>query len=59
MTTTTYYVQEVIGGWKQNAIFQGTFEECLKFMSSCFGNYSIVSDHEYEVDYLYDDDLAD
>ena len=51
---TTYYVQEVIGGWKQNAVFSGTLEECNKHLDVwCHsGSYSIVPEWDYEVDYL-------
>lgn len=47
-----FHVQETIGGWRQNSIFEGTYQECQKFMDSCFGYYHIVSDNEYVVDYL-------
>ena len=49
-----YYVQEIIGGWKQNAIFQGTYEECQEYMAErCHnGSYSIVPEWDYGVDYL-------
>jgi hypothetical protein len=50
---TTYYVQETIGGWRQNAIFQGSKEECEKYLESCHnGHYAIVAEEDYEVDYL-------
>ncbi len=51
---TTYYVQEVIGGWKQNAIFSGTLKECNRYLDENYhrGSYSIVSELNYEVDYL-------
>lgn len=51
-----YYVQETIGGWRQNAVFEGTLEECQNYYNSnhlytqC--GWSIVSEEEYEVDYL-------
>lgn len=49
-----YYLQETIGGWRQVAIFEGTYEECLKFRNEyCFsGNWAIVNEFEYRVDYL-------
>lgn len=49
-----FYVQETIGGWRQNAIFSGSYEECEEYLNtSCHnGFYAIVSDKEYEVDYL-------
>lgn len=51
-----YYIQETIGGWKQNAIFSGTLQECENYFDSnpilYNGNYSIVSEKEYKVDYL-------
>jgi len=53
--TCTYYVQEKIGGWRQNAIFNGTLQECEAYMSDhhCSnGNWSIVCEDDYEVDYL-------
>lgn len=52
--TMNYYVQETIGGWRQNAIFCGTHEECEAYYDeNCSnGNYSIVHEDEYEVDYL-------
>lgn len=51
-----YYIQETIGGWRQNAVFQGTYEECQEYWDEnpmlYYGNYSIVNISEYEVDYL-------
>lgn len=52
-----YYVQETIGGWRQNAIFEGTLEECEEYFDSHFcwygtNCYAIVPEEEYEVDYL-------
>ena len=60
MTTTftekgiTYFVQETIGGWRQNATFSGTLEECQEFMAeNCHnGSLAIVPEQDYEVDYL-------
>ena len=48
----TWYCQEKIGGWRQNAVFSGTYEECQEYNNSHNGQYAIVSDDEYEVDYL-------
>ena len=47
-----FYVQEKIGGWRQNAVFSGTYEECREYDISHNGQYAIVSDDDYEVDYL-------
>lgn len=49
-----YHVQETIGGWRQMSCFEGTKEECNAFLEErCFnGNYAIVSDDDYEVDWL-------
>lgn len=49
-----YFVQETVGGWRQVAIFEGSYDECLEYRNSnCFhGNWAIVSELEYEVDYL-------
>lgn len=47
-----FYVQETIGGWRQNAIFSGTLEECEEYMKDCYGNFAIVHEDDYEVDYL-------
>ena len=47
-----FHVQEIVGGWRQVSIFEGTYQECQKFMKSCFGSFYIVSDDEYVVDYL-------
>lgn len=51
----TYYVQETIGGWRQNAVFNGSYEQCMEYFDSnncIYGNYDIVSEENYEVDYL-------
>ena len=50
----TYYVQETIGGWRQNAIFCGSKEECKKYLNENYhnGSFNIVADCDYEVDYL-------
>ena len=49
-----YYVQETIGGWRQNAAFIGTYEECQDYLNTWCTNgaWSIVSEKDYEVDYL-------
>lgn len=49
-----YFIQETIGGWRQNAIFEGTYEECQEYMEEwCHnGNYALVAEDDYEVDYL-------
>ena len=47
-----FHVQETIGGWRQNAIFEGTLDECQSYISNCNGNFSIESEDSYEVDYL-------
>lgn len=49
-----YHVQETIGGWRQNAVFTGTYKECEEYMSNyCHnGSYAIVCDDDYEIDYL-------
>lgn len=48
-----FYVQETIGGWKQNAIFSGSYNECEEYLSDLHnGSYAIVSSEEYTVDYL-------
>lgn len=51
-----WFVQQIIGGWRQNAVFQGTLKECEKYMEdnnlySQIG-YGIVSEEDYKVDYL-------
>lgn len=50
----SWYVQETIGGWRQNAIFSGTEEECRKYLEDDTSNNAIrlVHESEYEVDYL-------
>ncbi len=54
MKKEMYYVQEKIGGWKQNAVFGGTFEECEEYYDECChnGSFAIVPEQDYEVDYL-------
>ena len=50
----TYLVQETIGGWRQNATFQGTLQECYEYLENNYnnGSFSIVPEWDYEVDYL-------
>ncbi len=50
----TWYCQEKIGGWRQNAVFSGTLEECRECMAeNCHnGSFQIVPEQDYEVDYL-------
>lgn len=55
--TDKYFVQETIGGWKQNAIYSGTYDECLYFeqehnLNSGTSSFAIVHESEYVVDYL-------
>lgn len=59
-TTTTnnekFYVQQTLGGWKQNAIFSGTEEECQEYFDTAnlatqIG-WAIIPERYYEVDYL-------
>ena len=50
----TWYCQETIGGWRQNAVFSGTYEECREYLEENLnsGSFQIVPEWEYEVDYL-------
>ena len=52
--TATYFVQETIGGWKQNYTFRGTLKECREYLDEwCHnGSFSVVPEWGYEVDYL-------
>lgn len=54
MKEEIYYVQETIGGWRQNAVFQGTYNECEKYIAEWCHNgcFNIVSEDDYEVDYI-------
>ena len=54
----TWYVQETIGGWRQNPVFSGTYDECVDYLNSTSinGAVSIVPVSEMEVDYLENDD---
>lgn len=49
-----YYVQETINGWKQKAVFKGTFDKCGEWMDRhhiprC-DDWNIVHETEYDVD---------
>lgn len=46
-----FYLQETIGGWRQNPVFEGTYEECLHKIEG-FPECYIVPSWEMEVDYL-------
>ena len=52
--TNLFHVQETIDGWRQFSTFEGTYEECRKFVAErCHnGNFNIVRNDEYVVDYL-------
>lgn len=54
MKTEKFFIQEKIGGWRQNAVFGGTFEECQEYMAeNCHnGSFQVVAESDYEVDYL-------
>lgn len=52
MTKKIFFVQEIIGGWKQNPCFQGTLEECERFVSENNSNRSLFVTDSPEVDYL-------
>lgn len=52
-----YYVQETIGGWRQNAAFDGTLAQCNEYwrdmhLDQSNSSWDIVSEEDYEVDYL-------
>jgi hypothetical protein len=52
---TMYYVQEIIGGWRQGYMFRGTYNQCRNYMARLTDTracYNLVSEFEYEVDYL-------
>ena len=51
-TINVFYVQETIGGWKQTPCFQGTLEECERFVSENNSNRSLFVTDSPEVDYL-------
>ena len=51
-----YYVQETIGGWRQTPVFEGTYNECVQYISKCNdsrSSYAIVGENELQVDYLH------
>lgn len=50
----TYFVQEIIGGWSQVAVFSGSYAECMAYIVGLNGSYYIVHESEYNVDYLND-----
>ena len=52
--TELFFVQETVGGWRQNAMFSGTLDECRVFMAeNCHnGSFQVVAESDYEVDYL-------
>ena len=47
-----FCVQETMGGWRQNPVFFGSYEECEAYLDGQNGNYAIVPADSYEVDYL-------
>lgn len=47
-----YYVQEIIGGWNQVPSFEGTLEECERFVRENNSNKSLFITDKPEVDYL-------
>lgn len=52
-----FYIQETIGGWKQNAIYEGTYNQCATYFMEHnlnYGNaiFDIVHESEYVVDYI-------
>jgi hypothetical protein len=48
-----YYAQETIGGWRQNAAYCGTYEQCQEWIADQNGgSWAIVPEDEYEVDYI-------
>ena len=47
-----FFVQEIIGGWKQTPCFQGTLEECENFVSENNSNRNLFVTDSPEVDYL-------
>ena len=52
MEKNDYFVQETIGGWKQNPCFQGTYKECEKYVRENNSNRSLFITNNPEVDYL-------
>lgn len=55
-TEMKYFVQETIGGWRQNAVFCGSLNECREYMNErCTKSndcWNIVPESDYRVDYL-------
>lgn len=53
-----WHVQETIGGWRQEPVFSGTYDECAEYCDEyCTnGSYDIVSDEDLAVDYLNSDE---
>lgn len=47
-----YFVQEIIGGWKQTPCFQGTLEACEDYVNENNSNKSLFVTDSPEVDYL-------
>lgn len=47
-----FFVQETIGGWKQTPCFEGTLEECEKFVIENNSNRSLFVTDNPDVDYL-------
>lgn len=47
-----FFVQETIGGWKQTPCFEGTLEECEKFVIENNSNKSLFVTDNPDVDYL-------
>lgn len=47
-----FFVQEIIGGWKQTPCFEGTLEECEQYVNANNSNRSLFVTNSPEVDYL-------
>lgn len=50
-----FYVQETIGGWRQTPVFEGSYNDCVKYLNErndSRNSFGIVSEEELEVDYL-------
>lgn len=50
-----FYVQETIGGWRQTPVFEGTYNECVKYLNERNDSrsaFAIVREEELEIDYL-------
>lgn len=48
----TFFVQETIGGWKQTPCYEGTLEECEKYVRENNSNRALWITDKPEVDYL-------